>query len=77
MKPRGDTRKLLLYLGEIQDAIGKAQGAAKNDRDAQQADHLQEHLTQAFDLCLAARSRYPYVDGTLTDADKANRGLDA
>lgn len=62
MKARGNVRKLLVIVGEIQNKVGEATGVARNDRDPEQLDKLCKLLDDAFNLCLDARSRYDPID---------------
>ena len=60
--PRGNTRKLILYLGDIQTLIGRAKNSALNDRDTNQLEHVLEALEEAFNLCVEARSFYSPIE---------------
>ena len=72
--PRGNVRKLILALGDIQDLVGEAQGVASNDRDVSRMDHLMPLLHRAFEICVEARSVYPPIERHLipTSADRAD-----
>ena len=65
--PRGNSRKLILCLGDIQFLIGSARGAAMNDRDTNRMTHVLEALDKAFQLCLDARGLYSPIDRNKED----------
>ena len=58
MKARGETRKLLIVIGELQSLIGTARALHENDRDPMGYTRGQNALSKAFELCLDATSRY-------------------
>ena len=72
MKARGNTRKLLIALGQVQDAVGQARTVARNDRDPDQLAHLLEALERASNLCVEARSLYDPTDAYLARAEGSN-----
>ena len=59
---RGDIRKLLTIIGEIQDRVGMAKSWHENDRDPSAWERGQELLQEAFDLCIVATSPFYPVD---------------
>ncbi len=58
---RGDARKLLQVLGEVQSLVGSARNDHYNDRSRIAFERAQKNLARAFDLCVAARSEYDIV----------------
>lgn len=57
-KARGQTKKLLIILGKIQDLVGHAKALHDDDRSRTAHEQAQNKLIQAFDLCIKARSEY-------------------
>lgn len=55
---RGDVRKLLQVLGEVQTLTGSAHALHYNDRDQNAFGEAQAMLDVAFNLCVAATSDY-------------------
>jgi len=55
---RGDVRKLLITLGDIQTLAGRAQGVYLNDRSTERAEKLVPMLQEIFDKCVETRSEY-------------------
>lgn len=60
-KARGQVRKLLLAIGDIQDEVSKAQ-AAHNDDSAMARDRLTRALNRAFKICINITSEYDQVE---------------
>lgn len=60
--PRGNVRKILVLVGEVQDSVGKAKGIAYDDRNLERITHLIEALDLAFDKCLEIRNLYAPID---------------
>jgi hypothetical protein len=58
---RGNIRKILLMVQEIQGLIGKARNNHQNDRDPQGFEKGQEQLQQAFDLCIKITDMYDLI----------------
>lgn len=58
--PRGNTRKLIIIIGEIQELAGKSLGVAMY-RDRNQAHKMQELLNKLLDLCIEATGMYAPV----------------
>jgi hypothetical protein len=58
MKARGQVRKLLIVIGELQSLVGTARAFHENDRDPNGYVNGQDALTRAFELCLDATSEY-------------------
>lgn len=58
---RGNVRKILIKVGEIQSLVGAARGQALNDRDPYMMDKLIPSLEKAFELCLEIRGEYEPV----------------
>lgn len=60
---RKPTRKdLVKTIQRLQDLIGRAKGAAWNDRDPNRMDNIQKPLKEGFDLCVnALSSEPPYI----------------
>ena len=63
MKARGNVKKILLMVGEIQDLVGDARGLHWNDRDDNAFALAQNKLEQALNLCVEATSMYDPIDG--------------
>lgn len=58
--PKKPNRKeLVAVIQELQGLIGRAKGAALNDRDPNRMDSIQRPLEQDFDICVAALSFDP------------------
>lgn len=60
--PRGNTRKLIIYLGKIQDLVGQAKNIVQNDRNDNLMDDFLVTIDKAFALCLEARNMYAPID---------------
>jgi hypothetical protein len=58
MKARGQVRKLLIAIRELQSLIGTAKAFHENDRDPNGYVKGQAALTHAFELCLDATGGY-------------------
>ena len=57
-KARGQTKKLLTTIRELQTLAGRAKAIYQNDRDRYTADKLVPVLDEMFDKCLEASSEY-------------------
>ena len=55
---KGQVKKLLQVLGEVQSLIGNAKVSHYNDRDRNAFVEAQEKLEKAFNLCVEASSEY-------------------
>ena len=49
---RGNTRKIIVMVGDVQTLIGRAKGDVMNDRDPNSMDKILPALEKAFELCL-------------------------
>jgi len=58
MKARGEVRRLLIVIGELQSLIGSAETNHNNDRDQMGFQNGQIALRKAFQLCIEATSKY-------------------
>jgi hypothetical protein len=58
MKARGEVRRLLIIIGELQSLIGCAKSNHENDRDPMSYENGQKQLREAFELCISATSKY-------------------
>jgi hypothetical protein len=61
-KRKPTRRDLLVIIGRLQQLIGRADGAAGNDRNPNRAATVKGVLTEALELCISARSYDPPVD---------------
>ncbi len=52
-------KELVAVIQELQGLIGRAKGAALNDRDPNRFDNIQLPLEQGFNLCVDALSFDP------------------
>lgn len=59
---RGNVKKLIVILTDIQSLIGEARGAVMNDRDMMSMDKTLAALDKAFQLCIEARGEYYPTD---------------
>lgn len=59
---RGETRKLLIVIGKLQDKIGMARALHEADTNPDGFVNAQNLLTEAFDLCIETTGRYYQVD---------------
>lgn len=62
MKPitrKPNRKELVAVIQELQGLIGRAKGAALNDRDPNRMDSIQRPLEQGFNLCVDALSFDP------------------
>ena len=59
---RGETRKLLVIISELQGMIGMARGLHYADTDPHGFENAQKLLDKAFELCVQATSPYFPVD---------------
>jgi hypothetical protein len=57
-KAKGEVKKLIVALGEIQNLVGKAKGSLWNDRDANSLEEASDALDKAFEICLKHRNQY-------------------
>lgn len=73
MKAIGNTKKILLLVGQIQDRIGKAQVVATDDRDPQRMTKLLTALSGAFDICIEITGMYDPVIFTETQPNGTNK----
>ncbi len=55
---RGNTRKIVKLVGEIQTLVGSAKGTVLNDRNPNMMDDLLPMLDRAFGLCLDVTGMY-------------------
>lgn len=58
MMAKGNTKKILQKVGEIQDLIGLAIANHANDRSTEAYENGQEQLKMAFDICLEITDMY-------------------
>lgn len=58
MKARGNTRKILKNVEEVEKMIGLAKSLHDNDRDPQAHSKAQQALEKALELCYETRSLY-------------------
>lgn len=58
---RGNTRKIVKLVGEIQNLVGGAKGTVLNDRNPFMMDDLLPMLDKAFDLCLEVTGMYEQI----------------
>jgi len=61
VKARGNTRKLLKMVDEIQGHVSVAKGLAWDDRSTDRMKPLQDELDKAFELCVEITSMYEPV----------------
>lgn len=59
---RGEVRRLLLVINELQGMVGQALGDYMNDRSQERAKKVITTLTNAHSLCIEATSKYDPVD---------------
>lgn len=59
---RGEVRRLLKIIGEIQGLVGEAKNQYANDRSMSAYEKGQNALDKAFRLCIQATSAYDPVD---------------
>ena len=59
---RGEIRKLIVIISELQGKIGMARGLHYADTDPHGFEKAQRLLEEAFDLCVHATSPYFPVD---------------
>lgn len=52
-------KELVAVIQELQGLIGRAKGAALNDRDPNRMESIQRPLEQGFNLCVGALSFDP------------------
>lgn len=55
---RGEIRRLLTLIGEIQDNVGKANAAIYDDRSPDAFAKCTAAVQKAHDLCIFATSKY-------------------
>jgi hypothetical protein len=59
-EPRKPNRKeLVAVIQKLQDLIGRARGAAWDDRNPNRMENIQNPLKEGFDLCVNALSHEP------------------
>ena len=58
MIARGNVRRIVHMVGEMQNLIGYAHGNHQNDRDPDGFEKAQKALGEAFDLCVQIRGMY-------------------
>ena len=58
MKAKGNTKKILQKVGEIQDLVGLAMANHANDKNTDAYEKGQEQLKKAFDICLEITGMY-------------------
>ena len=63
-RARGNARKIIVLVGDIQDLIGEAQGAYLNDRAPDRAAKVLNALETAFGKCLEITGMYEPVEVT-------------
>lgn len=63
-RARGNARKIIVLVGDIQDLIGEAQGAYLNDRASDRAAKVLNALETAFGKCLEITGMYEPVEVT-------------
>ena len=63
-RARGNARKIIVLVGDIQDLIGEAQGAYLNDRASDRAAKVLNALETAFGKCLEITGMYEPVEET-------------
>ena len=56
---RPSRKELVALIQHLQHLIGKAKGAALNDRDPDRMGSIQKPLTEGFDLCVDALTFEP------------------
>lgn len=61
-KARGEVRRLLQVIGELQELIGAAYGAYWTDRAVDRATKVIEPLEKAHSICLKTTGAYDPVD---------------
>lgn len=61
-RARGEARRLLVVIGELQGMIGEAIGQHYNDRSPSSFEKGQRLLEKAFKICIQATSDYDPVD---------------
>lgn len=57
-KAKGETRKLLKVIIDLQEKIGYAKGLHYNDRSQTAFEQAQDILQQAIDLCIETTADY-------------------
>lgn len=55
---KGNTRKIVKLVGDIQTLIGSARGSVLNDRNPYAIDDTIKNLEKAFELCLEITGMY-------------------
>ena len=68
---RGNTRKIIVMVGEIQSLVSSSKGHVMNDRDPNSMDKILPALDKAFELCLEITGMYYQIE---TQANKACSG---
>lgn len=66
---KGNTRKIVKLVGEIQSLVGRSKGTVLNDRNPNMMDDLLPMLDKAFDLCLEITGMYEPI------RERANKRL--
>jgi len=68
-KAKGETRKLLKVIIDLQGKIGYAKGLHYNDRSQTAFEQAQDILQQAFELCVETTGDYDpeYFDPAFID----------
>lgn len=61
-KAKGEVRRLLIVIGELQDKIGMAKGQHDNDRDMMAFEKAQKLLDEAFRLCIETTGEYERIE---------------
>lgn len=59
---RGNTRRIIMKVGEIQQLVGVARGAAWDDRNPDRMERLISALDRAHELCIDITGMYAPVD---------------
>ena len=58
---RGEVRRLLITIGELQSLIGRGIAYHNDDRDQNGFQKGQKELQDAFEMCIVATSKYDPV----------------
>ena len=54
-----EIRELLNAIQRVQDLVGRAKGAAMNDRNPNRMTSILSPLSEAFEICVKATALYP------------------
>jgi len=71
-RARGEVRRMLIAISEVQTMIGAAKSWHENDRSPHAWENGQKLLIEAFQLCISIASDYDPADfdPALMDGDK-------